>query len=314
MYEATMSWTLMHGMWSWAQYSASSLSSVIRVTPFFPVRNFTISGSLILTLESSLPRILLCTVSQSIPFAFSSFARPLRWASVMYFFFIGGPSLVCADKPDERLDRYGWLLLLLCLRPVVEEPLQTDVSQGMLDHLLHHLGRHRGDARPGAGGLDDVQRVSDAPDENLSLHLVVAEDLNEVLDDVHPAMADIIQPPDEGAHVGRAGLRGEKTLVRGEDERHVHRDTEPAHGLHRPQPLRYDGDLDHDVGGELRELLSLVHHGFVIRPHHLDADRPLHFLADLLHYLLELSALLGDQGGVRRDTVEYPHLVEPSNR
>src|SRR3989442_9363561 len=118
-----MSCTRMHGMWSWAQYSASSLSSVIRVTPFFPERNFTISGSVILTLESSLPRILLCTVSQSIPFAFSSFASPLRWASVMYF--IGEPSLMWADKPDEKmLDRYAGLLLLLCLRPVVEEPLQ----------------------------------------------------------------------------------------------------------------------------------------------------------------------------------------------
>src|SRR6267143_7040097 len=130
-----MSWTLMQGMWSWAQYSASSLSSVIRVRPFFPERNFTISGSLILTLESSLPSILLCTVSQSIPFAFSSFARPLRWASVMYFF-IGWPSVVWADKPDERLDCYGGLLLLLRLRPVVEESLQADVGQGMLDHLL----------------------------------------------------------------------------------------------------------------------------------------------------------------------------------
>src|SRR5712692_795135 len=308
-----MSWTLMHGIWSWAQYSASSLSSVISVRPFFPERNLTISGSLILTLESSLPRILLCTVSQSIPFAFSSFARPLRWASVMYFFFIGGPSLVSADKPDERLDRYGWLLLLLCLRPVVEEPLQADVSQGMLDHLLHHLGRHRGDARPGASGLDDVQRVSDAPDENLGLHLVVAEDLHEVLDDVHPAMADVVQPPDERAHVRSTRLRGKKTLVRGEDERHVHRDTEPADGLHRPQPLRDDGDLDDDVGGELRELLRLLHHRFVICCDYLDADRPLHLLADLLDYLLELSRLLGDQGGVRRDTVEYPHLVELSD-
>src|SRR2546422_10515759 len=170
-----MSWTLMHGMWSWAQYSASSLSSVIRVRPFFPERNFTISGSLILTLESSLPRILLCTVSQSIPFAFSSFARPLRWASVMYFFPIGEPFLVCADKPDERLDRYGGLLLLLCLRPVLEEPLQADVSQGMLNHLLHYLGRHRSDARPGASGLDDVEGWPDAPDEKLSLHLVGSE-------------------------------------------------------------------------------------------------------------------------------------------
>src|SRR3989442_10145224 len=114
-----MSWTLMHGIWSWAQYSASSLSSVIRVRPFFPERNFTISGSLILTLESSLPRILLCTVSQSIPFAFSSFARPLRWASVMYFFFIGGPFLGCVDKPDEKLERYLWCLLLLFLLPVL---------------------------------------------------------------------------------------------------------------------------------------------------------------------------------------------------
>src|SRR5437016_926674 len=309
-----MSCTLMHGMWSWAQYSASSLSSVIRVRPFFPERNFTISGSLILTLESSLPRILLCTVSQSIPFAFSSFARPLRWASVMYFFFIGEPSLVCADKPDERLDRYGGLLLLLCLRPVVEEPLQADVGQGMLDHLLHHLWRHRGDARPCASGLDDVQRVSDAPNENLSLHLVVAEDLHEVLDDVHPAMADVVEPPYEGAHVRRTRLRCEETLIRRKDERHVHWDAEPAHGLHRHQPLRDDGNLDDHVGGELRELFRLLHHRFVIRPHNLDADRPLHFLADLLHYLLELSGLLRDQRRVRGDTVEYPHLVEPSNR
>src|SRR5712692_568041 len=105
-----MSWTLMHGIWSWAQYSASSLSSVISVRPFFPERNLTISGSLILTLESSLPRILLCTVSQSIPFAFSSFARPLRWASVMYF--ISEPSVIWENKPDERLDCYGGLLLL----------------------------------------------------------------------------------------------------------------------------------------------------------------------------------------------------------
>src|SRR5439155_22170148 len=303
-----MSWTLMHGIWSWAQYSASSLFSVIRVTPIFPERNFTISGSLILTLESSLPRILLCTVSQSIPFAFSSFARPLRWASVMYF--IGVPSLMWADKPDERLHSYRGLLFLLRLRPVVEEPLQAYICQRMLNHLLHHLRRHRRDARPGTGGLDDVQGVSDAPDEDLGLHLVVAEDLHEVLDDLHPAMAYVVKPPDEGAHVRRTRLLCENTLVSGEDERHVHRDTEPAHGLHRPQPLRDDGNLHDDVGGEFRELLRLLHLGFVIRPHHFDADRPLHLLADLPHYLLELSGLLCDQRGVRGDTVEYPPLVE----
>src|SRR3990172_782925 len=109
--------------------------------------------------------------------------------------------------------------LLRDFLPVVQEPLQPDVRQGVLRHLLQDLERKRDDVRPELRGLDHVEGVAHGGDEDLALELVVPEDRDNLADDLHAVLAHVVEPPDERAHVLRPRLRGEDRLVRAEQDR-----------------------------------------------------------------------------------------------
>ena len=58
-------------------------------------------------------------------------------------------------------------------------------------------------------------------DEHFGRELVVLEDLDDLLDQVHAGGGDVVEPADERADVGRTDLGGEQRLRRREDQRDV---------------------------------------------------------------------------------------------
>ena len=70
-------------------------------------------------------------------------------------------------------------------------------------------------------GFEDMDRVADARDEHFGLEVVVPVDLHDVLHELDPVLALVVETTDERAHVRRPDLGGEQRLVRGEDEGHV---------------------------------------------------------------------------------------------
>src|SRR5437867_12410415 len=108
--------------------------------------------------------------------------------------------------------------LLRDLLPVLEEPLQTDVREGVLGHLLQHVERQRNDVRAELRGLDHVERMANRRDEDLTIPVVVPEDLDDLANHLHPLLALVVEASDERAHVLRTRLRRKNRLGRAEDE------------------------------------------------------------------------------------------------
>src|SRR3989475_11873546 len=107
------------------------------------------------------------------------------------------------------------------LLPIVQESLQADVGQGVLGHLLEHVEWERDDVRAELRGLDHVEGMSDARNQDLTVPVVVPENLGDLSDDLHSLLAHVVEPSDERAHVLRPRLRREDRLVRGKNERRV---------------------------------------------------------------------------------------------
>ena len=64
--------------------------------------------------------------------------------------------------------------------------------------------------------------------------LVVLEDLDDLLDEGHAVLGDVVEAADEGADEAGPGLGREEGLARGEDERHVDRDALAVRGSWSP--------------------------------------------------------------------------------
>src|SRR5262245_15323429 len=86
-------------------------------------------------------------------------------------------------------------------RPLVirHTPTQPDVRERVLHAVLNHLqraGRHIG---PRQGAVEEVVGVADGRREDLGFEAVVVVDGTDRPDQLHPILADIIEPPDERA-------------------------------------------------------------------------------------------------------------------
>src|SRR5437667_44787 len=194
--------------------------------------------------------------------------------------------------------------LLRHLRPVVQEPLQPDIGQGVLRHLLQHVERHRDDVRAELRRLDHVERVSDRCDEDLAVPVVVPEDLEHLADDMHALLAHVVQAADERTHVLRARFRGEDRLIRREDQGRVDLHALRGKGFDRLKALRCHLDLHDDVLVELRELATLLDHLVRLRRRDLQGYRAVDEGEDVLDDLGPLAARLRDERRIRRDAVE----------
>ena len=76
--------------------------------------------------------------------------------------------------------------------------------------------------------------MANACDQDLGGKVIVLEDQNRIADNIHPDFADVVQPPDKGAHVACTRLCGEHRLIRRENQSYIGLYAficEKAHGL-----------------------------------------------------------------------------------
>ena len=143
-------------------------------------------------------------------------------------------------------------------------------------------GRARADVGAHAGRRHHVHRVPGARHEHLGLERVVPVDLDNLLDELHAVGGDVVEPADERAHEGGAGLGGEQRLRRREHQRDVHLDALGAQRLARLHARLAEGDLDHHVRVDGRQITPLANHPLDVGGDDFGADRALDDLADPL--------------------------------
>ena len=69
--------------------------------------------------------------------------------------------------------------------------------------------------------FNDVNRVTDARDEHFGRVLRVVEQVDDLTDNLHPLVADVVETADERTHVAGARFGREPRLRCGEDQRDV---------------------------------------------------------------------------------------------
>ena len=162
--------------------------------------------------------------------------------------------------------------------------------------------------------------MADAGGEHLRGQAVASEDLGDVRDDVHAAMAGVVQPPDEGADVRDARLGAQERLVHGEAQGLVDGDALLRHRRHGSKAVTRAGQLDDDVGMPRCNVPRLLHHGVNTPGGHFDGDGAVDDAGNLQDGALVAvsisDALAGCEGGVGGDSRHYaelsalPHFVE----
>ena len=91
--------------------------------------------------------------------------------------------------------------------PVFEKLLDPGIGKRMLGKLHHDAerdGRHIGADK---GGVQHMDRVADAGDDDLGIEAVVVENGPDIFDDPHAVLGDVIQAADKRGDVGRSGIK-----------------------------------------------------------------------------------------------------------
>src|SRR5262245_49403552 len=98
------------------------------------------------------------------------------------------------------------LFLAVSCVPIIQEFLVTDIGQRVLEHLGYHAERHRRNVCSHACRVNYVDRTANACHQYLGLEIVVVEDLDQLSDQFHPDMANVVQASDKRTDEGSAGL------------------------------------------------------------------------------------------------------------
>ena len=133
---------------------------------------------------------------------------------------------------------------------------------------------------------------------------VIPEDLDDLGDQLHAVVRDVVEAADEGRHEGGAGLGREQRLGRREAQGDVDLNAFAGERPARLQTVPDQRQLDADVGGELGEPAALGQHAIVGRGGDLRADRAIDQGADLLDHLEEAAPGLGDQRRIGGHAIE----------
>src|SRR5579859_153570 len=113
----------------------------------------------------------------------------------------------CRTLLPQPAPRYPSKALSLAdLLVVLQERRQPFIGQRMVEHHVQDLERDGGDVRPRESGFHHMHWMPDRRGEYLRLVSVIAVDGQDVADQIHAVLADIVEPADERAHVGRARL------------------------------------------------------------------------------------------------------------
>jgi len=107
------------------------------------------------------------------------------------------------------------LARLVPVRPELDDPGRRE---RVVDHLLEDLEREGRDMGAGERRLRHVEWVPDRGREDLGVELVDRHDIDELADDDHPVLVDVVEPADERRQERCPGLRREKSLVGREDQ------------------------------------------------------------------------------------------------
>ena len=91
---------------------------------------------------------------------------------------------------------------------------------------------------PHHGRFHEMERVSDGGNDDFGLVRVVLEDGHRLLHEIHPHMADVIQPAHEGGNVGgtRLGRQEESGKSPADDRSIVCRESRPLRSAGRVWP------------------------------------------------------------------------------
>src|SRR5579864_9807147 len=121
-----------------------------------------------------------------------------------------------------------------------------------------------------------MSRRANRGHQHLCRVAVVAQDVHELSDHRDAVVTDVVEAPDEGRKIGRAALGRREPLQWAEYQRHVDPDAAVAERARGLQSLDDERALDHYVGMEVREALSLLEHRGRLARYDLGADRPVH--------------------------------------
>src|ERR671911_365567 len=86
--------------------------------------------------------------------------------------------------------------------PVLEKRRKPLIGERVLDQLVEDLGRNGRDIGPKPRRLDHVAGMADRGDQHLGGQpvAVVAEDLDDLADELHAVLADVVEAADERRH------------------------------------------------------------------------------------------------------------------
>src|SRR2546428_5625976 len=200
------------------------------------------------------------------------------------------------------------------LGPIVQEPFETYVSQRMLDHLLQNIRRHRRNVSPQLSGLHDMDGVANACNKDLSLNVIVAINLQDLLHYTHSNMPCIIQSSDERTHVTSTSLRSKQGLIRREDQGHVSFYPLLVQPPNRNEPLRGHRNLHDHIRRQRSQVMSFVKHPLSILAHNFQVHRSRYDSKYLPHEFQESLALLRNESRIRSDAVKNSHICEGLDR
>ena len=82
----------------------------------------------------------------------------------------------------------------------------------MLCELLDHLKRDRRDVRSDQSTIYDMHRMADRRRKHFGAVAVVAIDLDDILDQLHSVLSDIVESPNERRNIRRPGLCRKQSL------------------------------------------------------------------------------------------------------
>src|SRR5215213_5673541 len=120
----------------------------------------------------------------------------------------------------------SWISLLpSTLGPVSQELGLSLVRQRVIEELIEHFERHRGDVSSKPRSFDYVNRMAQARRQNFRFPIVVLIDLDDVLQQDQSVLADIVETAEKRTDKSGAGFCREDCLGRREAQRDVDANT-----------------------------------------------------------------------------------------
>jgi len=138
-------------------------------------------------------------------------------------------------------------------------------------------------------------RMTDAGDDDLGVILIVVVNIQDLLNQFHAVVRDVVQASDKGAHVGRACFGRHQGLQRGKDQGLI--DVDAVRGEHfgRFESFGRHRHLDDHLIAQPGQFFALCVHSFRVEAHHLQADRPFHNFQNFLDDGIKASFFFGNQ-------------------